>query len=160
MATLTERLNVKRNDANELCMYICACKGEPLCTQSYIPRCQLCVSFLRSAATKTHHFCQEISQPVTVERWCCWPTACIKCIVVRSCLTSKSVSVQQLMVSFNFPPKKGKEQISYEVPHSADINSCHAIVFLVCTFRSPSETQKRTSVLGAALRPAGDPLVL
>lgn len=68
-------------------------------------------------------------------------------------------------MSFNFPPKKGKEQIScwkftYKVPHSGDIIRRHAIVFSVCIFRSPTKATERAGVFGAGVGPVGDPLVL
>lgn len=71
-------------------------------------------------------------------------------------------------MSFNFPPKKGKEQIScwkftYKVPHSGDIILRHAIVssaWVFLFFRSPSQAKERAGVFGAGVRPAGDPLVL
>lgn len=47
----------------------CVCERE----KESIPKCKLRVSSLRNAATKT----QEISQSATVERWRCWPAACI-----------------------------------------------------------------------------------
>lgn len=72
-------------------------------------------------------------------------------------------------MSFNFPPKKGKEQIScwkftYKVPHSGDIILRHAIVSsawgFFFFFRSPSQAKERAGVFGAGVGPAGDPLVL
>lgn len=171
-STSSERLNVKCNDAkNFTCMYVClhwgiAClqEMETLRAPSHIPRCKLCVSLLRSAATKTHHSGQEISQSVTVERWCCWPAACIKSIAVRSCLIFKSVSVQLWWCHLSFHPRLDNYNLmlkfTYNVPYSGDINSCHGIVYLACTFRSPSEAKERASVFGAAVGSAGDPLVL
>lgn len=66
---------MKRNDANELYMYIRVCIGvvgvckreregerEKFCAPSRIPRWKLCVALLRSRATKTHGGGQEISQ--------------------------------------------------------------------------------------------------
>lgn len=68
-------------------------------------------------------------------------------------------------MSFNFPPEEGKEQnpcwkFTYKVPPGGDIDSCRALRFLACTFRSPSEAEEGAGVFRAAVGPAGDPLVL
>lgn len=70
------------------------------------------------------------------------------------------------MVSFHFPPQKVKKKqktqhIScWKFTYSDDINSCHAILFPACTYRSPAEAEERAGVFGAAIRSAGDPLVV
>ena len=95
---------------------------------SRIPRCKRRVSSLRSAATQTQRPSQEISQSVTGERWCCWPTACIKSIAVRSCLAFKSVSVQLWWCHFTFHPRKQKKK--KKKPHTIHVGSSPTVMIL------------------------------
>lgn len=59
------------------------------------------------------------------------------------------------MLSFNFPPQKGKEQIScwkftYKVPHSGDIIRRHAIVFSAVFLGVPLKPRKELVFLEQA----------
>lgn len=84
---------------------------ETLWMPCHIPGYKLCVSSRGRTANITHHS----SQSVTVERWRCWPTACIECVAVSSCLIfPKPVSVQLRWRSLfsDSHSFSGKQQIS------------------------------------------------